>query len=186
MKTVLTFYAALIVGCFAHQVRAQELQSVRLSDVIKSQGTGNIDLLRDVTAEQLENYRVDNGGYLVFGVDINEDASGTEKASSQGIAVKSIRFTASFSDGSELVLNLDQYCCFSETQALLAEAPGVERQTFYTLLGESGSSRITHTHTHTSISRLLIFILTKVRIIQVTTGRLIKTLQVYGACYLCF
>lgn len=121
---------------------AQDLLSVPLSDVIKSQGTGNINLLKDVSPAQLEWFRQDNGGSLVFAVDINEDASGTEKASTQGVAVKSIRFTASYDDGTQLVLDSSEGCCFTETQALLAEAPGTVRAPFYTLLGESGSSRI--------------------------------------------
>jgi len=122
---------------------AQEQVSVRLSDVIKSQGTGNIDLMKDVTAIQLEQYRLENDGFLVLGVDVNEAASGTEKASSQAVAVKSVLFTIDFDDGSQLLLDSANDCCFSETQALLAEAPGTDRQAYYTLLGESGSSRIT-------------------------------------------
>jgi LruC domain-containing protein len=137
-----TLPAALALLATAEIAGSQELLSVKLSDVIKSQGTGNIDILKDVSPADLEALRVDNDGYLVFAVDINEDASGTEKASSQGVSVKSVRFTASFDDGSQLVLDLADGCCFSETQALLAEAPGDTRQPFYTLLGESGSSRI--------------------------------------------
>jgi LruC domain-containing protein len=127
---------------FLPAAAGQEVLSIKLSDVIKSQGTGNIDLLKDVTPAQLEALRVNNDGTLVLGVDINEDASGSEKASSQGVAIKSVRFTAGFDDGSQLVLDSADGCCFSETQALLAEAPDTIRQPFYTLLGESGSSRI--------------------------------------------
>ena len=136
-----TLTALSMIGAVS-AVSAQELVSVRLTDVIKSQGTGNIDLMKDVTAVGLEQYRVQHDGALVFAVDINEDASGTEKASSQGVAVKSVRFTADFDDGSQLVLDSIDGCCFTETQALLAEAPGDVREPFYTLLGESGSSRI--------------------------------------------
>jgi hypothetical protein len=133
---------------FCHLTLAQELVSVALTDVIKSQGTGNIDLFKDVTASALEQLRVDNDGFLVFAVDINEAASGTEKASTQGIAVKSLRLIIGFDDASELVLDTAvSACCFSETQALLAEAPDVSRQLYYTLLGESGSSRITSNNT---------------------------------------
>ena len=137
--TLLTMFSLAMLGAGAH---AQEVLSIKLDDVIKSQGTGNIDLLKNVSPEQLEALRLDNDGVLIFGVDVNEAASGTEKASSQGIAIKSIRFTADFDDGSQLVLDLNEGCCFTETQALLAEAPGDSRESFYTLLGESGSSRI--------------------------------------------
>jgi len=145
MKKFVAILAATITTLgFCHLALAQDLVSVRLTDVIKSQGTGNIDLFKDVTASALEQFRADNDGFLVIAVDINEAASGTEKASSQGIAVKSLLLTIGFDDNSELVLDAAASgCCFSETQALLAEAPGVSRQQYYTLLGESGSSRIT-------------------------------------------
>ena len=84
---------------------SQEISSVVLTDVIKSQGTGNIDLFKDVTAQQLEALRLDNGGALVFAVDINEDASGSEKASSQGVAIKSVTLTVDYDDGSQLLLS---------------------------------------------------------------------------------
>ena len=138
--STLKYLIAVTIWAAASTAQSQELVSVRLTDVIKSQGTGNIDLMKDVTADGLEQYRLDNSGVLVFGVDINEDASGSEKASSQGVAVKSIRFVADFDDGSQLVLDSAEGCCFTETQALLAEAPGEAREPFYTLLGESGSS----------------------------------------------
>lgn len=149
MKNFVTKLAATITTLgFCHLTLAQDLVSVALTDVIKSQGTGNIDLFKDVTASALEQFRLDNDGFLVIAVDINEAASGTEKASSQGIAVKLLRLTIGFDDGSELVLDsAASSCCFSETQALLAEAPDVSRQLYYTLLGESGSSRITSNNT---------------------------------------
>ena len=43
----------LAAAALSHATFAQELSSVRLTDVIKSQGTGNIDLFKDVTASQL-------------------------------------------------------------------------------------------------------------------------------------
>ncbi len=126
---------------------AQVVTSIQLTDVIKSQGTGNIDLFKNVTAEQLESLRLDNGGALVFAVDINEDASGSEKASSQGVAIKSVSFTIDYDDGSQFIVDSLNGCCSTETQALLAEAPFTDRSVYYTLLGESGSSRITANNT---------------------------------------
>lgn len=118
---------------------AQAASSVQLTDVIKSNGNGDVNLFKDITAQQLEALRVDNGGNLIFAVDVNEDASGTESSVSQGIAVKSARLTVSYDDGSQ-----KSYSSFTtKTRALLAEAPGTGRQLYYTLLGESGSNRIT-------------------------------------------
>ena len=73
---------------------AGAVTSVRLRDVI-AQGQGTINLLRasvrdrDPTPGQLEEFRTLNGGDLVFAIDINEAASGTEKSASQGVAVES-------------------------------------------------------------------------------------------------
>ena len=134
---------AVLFAVLAPLASSQEITSLRLTDVIKSQGTGNIDLFKDLNAEQLETLRLDNDGVLIFAVDINEDASGSEKASSQGVAIKSVSFTVDYDDGSQLVISSLDGCCFTETQALLAEAPFSDRQLHYTLLGESGSSRIT-------------------------------------------
>lgn len=123
----------------------QVLESALLTDTIKSQGVGNIDLFKDLTAQTLEQYRIDQGGLLVFGVDINEAASGSEKATTQGVAVKQLVLDIGFDDGSQLLLDSlsSAGCCFTETQALLAEVGSPDRQIYYTLLGESGSSRLT-------------------------------------------
>lgn len=122
-------------------VNAQE--SVRLTDVIKSNGTGNINLFKDVTAEQLEQLRLDNGGEIVIGVDVNESANGTEKASTQAVTLGDLTLTVTYSDGTQKIYDLESGCCITETQALVAEAPDTQRLSRYTLLGESGSSRIT-------------------------------------------
>jgi hypothetical protein len=51
---------------------ANAQESVRLTDVIKSSGAGNVDFFKDVTAEQLEQLRLDNDGSIVIGVDVDE------------------------------------------------------------------------------------------------------------------
>lgn len=134
--------AALLLASAAW---GQTLESIRLTDVIKSQGSGNIDLFKDADAATLEQFRLDHGGMLVFAVDINEDASGTEKASSQGVSVQSITFTVTYNTGDVVVVqsSIEGKDIYSETQALLAQFPSSTRSPYYTLLGESGSSRIT-------------------------------------------
>ena len=141
-KLVATLGAALAVMSYCHLPAAQELGSVRLTDVIKSQGTGNINLLKDVSASQLEQLRANNDGQLVFGVDINEAASGTEKASTQAVTISYVVLTIGFEDGSQQIYDATSGW-LTETYTLVAEAPGTTRSTYYTLLGESGSSRIT-------------------------------------------
>lgn len=148
MKKILTYSLTIWLSCLTLSTSAVALDSVQLTDVIKSQGTGNIDLFKDVSAEQLEQYRLDNGGMLVLAVDINENSSGSETSTSQGVAVKRVVLDIMFDDGSQLLLDSSSSpdCCFTETQALVAEAPSETRELYYTLLGESGSSRIAATN----------------------------------------
>ncbi|MGD8206449.1 MAG: LruC domain-containing protein [Thiohalocapsa sp.] len=122
-------------------------ESIRLTDVVKSTGTGKIDFFKDVDAAQLEQLRLDNGGVIVVGVDVNESASGTEKSSTQAVTLGTLTLTVTYNDGREIVYDLADGCCETETQALLAEAPDTDRLLRYTLLGESGSSRITSNNT---------------------------------------
>jgi LruC domain-containing protein len=149
MKKILTYCLTIWLGCLTTTTSAIALESVQLTDVIKSQGTGNIDLFKDVSADQLEQFRLDNGGMLVLAVDINEDSSGSETSTSQGVAVKRVVLDIRFDDGSQLLLDSfsSPECCFTETQALLAEAPSEIRESYFTLLGESGSSRISANNT---------------------------------------
>ena len=67
-RNCLLFAATVLMAGIAN---AQE--SVRLTDVIKSSGTGSVNFFKNVTAEQLEQLRVDNGGSIVVGVDVNEE-----------------------------------------------------------------------------------------------------------------
>ena len=140
MKTVrpLLFAAASLA---INTALAQE--SIRLTDTVKSSGTGRIDLFKDVTAVQLEQFRLDNDGTIVIGVDVNESANGTEKAASQAVTLGSLSLTVGYVDGSQRIYDLESGCCTTETQALVAEAPDTVRLPHYTLVGESGSSRIT-------------------------------------------
>lgn len=137
-RFVLLVAAALFV---VGQAFTQSLSSVRLTDTI-DRGVGDVNLLKDVTVAVLEAQRTAHGGRLVFGVDINEAANGTEKASSQGVAVRDAWIEVRFADG-----RLREYGhaggFWTETQAIVAIAGQTARNIFYTLLGESGSSRIT-------------------------------------------
>lgn len=65
------------------------VESLKMADTIK-QGYGYIDLFKaqqsanNLTAIDLESLRIEHGNKLVFAVDINKAANGTEKASTQG------------------------------------------------------------------------------------------------------
>jgi Domain of unknown function (DUF4842) len=127
----------LVVG----QAFTQSLVSTRLTDTI-DRGIGDINLFKNLDAATLESYRSAHGGKLVFGVDVNEAANGTEKASSQAVTVADAWLEVRMSDGSTRTYgHAGQF--WTETQALVSAAGQTTRSTYYTLLGESGSSRIT-------------------------------------------
>lgn len=120
---------------------SQSTGSLRLTDTI-DKGQGNIQLFKNLNASQLEAYRTAHGGKLVFGVDINEAANGSEKASAQAVTVQDAWLEVTMADGSQRVYG-HAGGFWTETQALVAPAGSTNRQRYYTLLGESGSSRIT-------------------------------------------
>ena len=141
MRTLL-YTLCLTFFLFTLPVNSYAIESLKLTDVIKSQGSGNIDLFKDISAPQLEQYRFEHEGVIVLGVDINEAASGTEKASTQGVSIKNVVLTIDFDDGSQIIYDSMNNCCETETQTLLAEAPDTSRRQYFTLLGETGSARI--------------------------------------------
>lgn len=133
------FYLFITLYCSA----AFSLDSVKLKDTIK-QGYGYIDLFRaqqsknNLTASDLEFLRVSSSENLVFAVDINEAANGTEKASTQGVTVDSVSLII-VRQGIE-----SRYNQFSTpTSSLVARIGETTREFHYTLIGETGSSRIT-------------------------------------------
>jgi LruC domain-containing protein len=114
------------------------IDSVSLTDVIRSTGSGSIDLLKDATSVEVEEFRQDASGALLFAVDVNEAADGSEKASSQAVTLDTVELRATIG-GVEFL-----YDVFStSTQADLARAGSTTRSPFYTLIGDSGSNRIT-------------------------------------------
>lgn len=140
MKKLLWVLAAAI-ALLAGAASTQSIESIRLTDTI-DKGAGNVDLLKNVSAAALEGYRQANDGRLVFGIDINEAANGTEKASAQGVAISDAWLEVRFADGRTAVYGRAGGF-FTETQAVLAPAGQTARASYYTALGESGSSRIT-------------------------------------------
>lgn len=136
---------ALVAMTIALPAQAQTYGSTKLKDVVTS-GSGNIDLFRaasgskqpNPTAATIEWLRVNNSNALVFAIDVNEAANGTEKASSQGVTVKSAKVVAVISG---VTYEFTEFT--TRTQATVAEGSSTARSMKYTLIGDSGSSRIT-------------------------------------------
>jgi LruC domain-containing protein len=133
--------ASLVAACPIAQ--GATVTSTRLKGVIEK-GTGDIDLLksgvqsRNLTMAQLEAFRRDNGGKLAFAVDVNEAASGSEKASSLGVTVESARLEVTTSAG---VVTFDQFS--TRTQTSVSAVGQGSRSIHYTLIGDAGSRQIT-------------------------------------------
>jgi len=126
---------------FSTASNAQE-ESELLKHTI-SKGSGDINLLlaqgnKAINPNFLETLRLQNDGLLMLGVDINEASSGSEKASSQGVAIEYLTLT--------IITNEDTYTFtdFStKTKCSLAKINSENRQFYYTLLGRTGSNSIT-------------------------------------------
>jgi len=142
MKTI----RYLTIGCLCiyQALASAEVVSIRFEDSIKSNGYGAINLMRRSTGDkiissaELEAFRIDNGGYMVFAVDVNEAANGTEKAQSQGITVLQARLDVRINN---VVYSFTDFT--TKTQSVVAEKGSTNRQMHYTVIGETGSSRIT-------------------------------------------
>lgn len=116
--------------------------SLKLTDTIVK-GVGDLNLFNNMSASQLEGYRATYGSGvgLSFGVDVNEAANGTEKASSQGVMVADAWLEVVISGVTKTYGHSGNFS--TETKALVAPVNTTARSSYYTLLGETGSARIT-------------------------------------------
>ncbi len=127
----------LIVGADQHLLaQTSTLGSTALTDKIY-QGNGTIDLLKNVSASQLQQHLQASGG-LLLGADINENASGNESAASIGVALKTVELRITTTTGSYVFSDF-----FTNTTASTREQGAAAAQTRSTLFGHTGSSNIT-------------------------------------------
>jgi hypothetical protein len=108
-----------------------------LTDTIKS-GSGTIDIMQDVTSSELDSAL--SGGTLYLGVDLNEDASGLEKSTSQGVAIKEMELVITTTDGT---FTFNTF--YTNTTAMIQEQGSTESSEYHTLFGQTGSSEISST-----------------------------------------
>jgi hypothetical protein len=112
--------------------------STRLSDTVNS-GTGTINLLKDISGADLAR-QITSTGKLLFGMDINENASGNETASSIGVALQSVELTVTTTTGTYHFSNFA-----TNSTAVLSKAGTSGLNTYSTLFGQTGSSQLTST-----------------------------------------
>lgn len=119
----------LLSGSFAHA----EIPTI-LTDTIK-QGSGTIDVMQDVTAAELGGSLSD--GTLYLGVDLNEDASGLESSTSQGVAIKEMELVLTTTEGT---FSFSTF--YTNTTAIIKEQGLADANEYHTLFGKTGSSQI--------------------------------------------
>lgn len=117
------------------------IDSKPLTDSASTACASTINLFKDVGATDLETYRLDNGGKLVFGFNVQEAKSGTETALSQGVALKSAALNLTFSNGSKKTYAIANDACYTETYSIVAELNGTARTPVYTLIGNDETKR---------------------------------------------
>ncbi len=105
-----------------------------LTDTVR-QGSGIIDLFKDVTSVELESYL--NSGTMYLGVDLNEAADGTESSTSVGVAIESMEMIIKTTDGD---FSFTEF--YTNTTAMITAEGNTVEQEFYTLFGTNGSSAI--------------------------------------------
>lgn len=134
MKISLALFGAAFLSAITS---AQEIESQALSDKI-FRGDGTINLLRDISGNDLATYFTQTGGLLLLGADINESAAGNESHKSVGVAIKQAQLSISTSAGDFTFTDF-----FTSTSAMLRESGSDSSREFSTLFGQGGSSQIT-------------------------------------------
>jgi len=106
-----------------------------LTDKIRG-GSGVIDIFKDVTGAELQQYL--GGETLYLGIDLNEDASGIESSTSAGVAIKEMELILNTTNGD---ISYTEF--FTNTTAMIQEQGAAQTQEYYTLFGSAGSNQIT-------------------------------------------
>jgi len=101
------------------------------------QGSGSINLLKNVSAAALQQY-LTSEGKLILAVDVNENESGNESRDSLGIAIKKMQLAITTTAGTFTFNDV-----WTSTTAAIRASGSTTAQNYYTLFGESGSSQIT-------------------------------------------
>jgi hypothetical protein len=115
---------------------AQAQISTRLSDTV-SKGTGTINLLKNMSADQFQK-QVSSSGNLFFAMDVNEDNSGNENRASAGVALERIELVVKTTTGDYKFTNFS-----TNTSTMLSAGDGKTSKSYYTLFGQAGSNEIT-------------------------------------------
>jgi hypothetical protein len=111
-------------------------------------GDGVINLLKDVSSGQLNQY-FNSDGTMYLGVDLNEENSGNETRSSVGVAIKQIQLLISTTAGD---FTFNDF--WTSTTAMILEQGASATQEFHTLFGKSGSSQVNSSTSDFNLGKL--------------------------------
>ena len=126
--------ASLILLALAGLSSQAQIPTMLTDKIYK--GTGTINLLKDVSAANLQSYLQQNGN-LLLGVDLNENMSGNETRDSIGLAIKNIELVITTTTGTMTFRDF-----YTSTTARILEAGASTPQEYYTLFGTAGSASI--------------------------------------------
>jgi LruC domain-containing protein len=137
------FICTSLVSVFLFSAVANADDESKILKHTISKGSGDINLLlaqgnKAISPVFLETIRLQNNGMLMLGVDINEASSGSEKSTSQGVAVEHLTLTVITNEDTFIFTDFS-----TKTQCSLAKINSENRQFYYTLLGRTGSNSIT-------------------------------------------
>lgn len=106
-----------------------------LTDTVKS-GTGTIDVMKDVTAAELDSAL--SSGTLLLAADLNETSSAPESSTSQGVAIEELELILTTTEGTFTFSTF-----YTNTTALIVPEGSTAATEYYTLFGQTGSSELT-------------------------------------------
>lgn len=145
MKAIVSLILAGSIIILPH-LQAAELHSIKLRDNI-AQGYGMINLMVPhntsktnglLTGHTLQEFRQQHGNVLALVIDVNEASKGSEKSSSQGVAVAAATLIFNF-PGQEI--RCSKFT--TNTASMLALNGQTTRKEYPTLIGATGSNLIT-------------------------------------------
>ena len=126
---------ALIIGLLIVSNLQAQVPTTLTDKIFK--GGGTINLLKDISGADLQQY-INANGSLLLGVDLNEDAAGNESRDSVGVAIKQLELVVTTTAGTVSFTDF-----VTSTTASIKEAGASTPQDYYTLFGRIGSSQIT-------------------------------------------
>jgi hypothetical protein len=133
-QRLLLLYACLFcLSLFSRDSHA-EIPTLLTDKVNKGEGT--IDLLVDVSSDELSSYL--DSGTLYLGVDLNENAVGNESRDSVGIAIQELELVITTTSGEYTFSEF-----YTNTTAMIQAEGSTTSSEYYTMFGTLGSSQLT-------------------------------------------